>query len=63
MIRPDFPLETVEEACSEKTVPVFYSCPLRVLGEALMAAASKSHGSRKPFVNCEGLGQWRVVWS
>jgi len=27
MIRPDFPLETVEEACSERTVPVFHSCP------------------------------------
>lgn len=34
-----------------------------------MTAASKSHGSQavrepwmwKPFVNCKGLGQWRVV--
>ena len=36
-----------------------------------MSAASKSHGSWtvhdpwvwKPFMNCKGLGQWRVAWS
>ena len=32
MIRPDFPLETVEEACSKRTVPVFHSCPTRGAG-------------------------------
>lgn len=71
MIRPDFPLETVEEARSGRTVPVFHSCPTRGAGEALMTAASKSHGSQavrepwmwKPFVNCKGLGRWKVVWS
>lgn len=51
--------------------PFFNPAPLEVLSEALMATASKNHGSRavrepwmwKPFVNCKGLGQWRVVWS